>query len=227
MKIDDWCETSIFTSCGEIPSPGSFRRSHIDDGFGEFATAFVRRRRCLAAFDVRGSPRDPGHTHFPVLRLFIRSFVRTRAMHDANFRSDSSPTGGKTGHDQHHYPAATVTDLPAAPDRVVRDLVQVFKLLADETRMRILFYLSRAGELHVRALCDLLDQSQPAVSHHLALMKAAELIELRREGKHNFYRIVPQRFEQALDLLFSTVPTEDRRIRFEDHVLTFSPNDGK
>ena len=125
------------------------------------------------------------------------------------------------------YPAASVADLPAAPDRVVRDLVQVFKLLADETRMRILFYLSRAGELHVRALCDLLDQSQPAVSHHLALMKTAELLELRREGKHNFYRIVPQRFEQALALLFSTVPTEDRRIRFEDHVLTFAPTDAK
>jgi ArsR family transcriptional regulator len=100
-------------------------------------------------------------------------------------------------------------------------------LLADETRMRILFYLSRTGELHVRALCDLLEQSQPAVSHHLALMRAAELIELRREGKHNYYRIVPHRFEQALDLLFSTVPSEDRRIRFDDHVLSYSPAERK
>jgi len=111
--------------------------------------------------------------------------------------------------------------MPAVPENAVRDLVQVFRMLADETRMRILFFLSRAGELHVRALCELLGQSQPAVSHHLALMKHDELIELRREGKHNFYRIVPQRFEQALGLLFDNVPSEDRRIRFEDHVLSY------
>lgn len=123
--------------------------------------------------------------------------------------------------------SGTALSLSEVPDRVVRDLVQVFKLLADETRMRILFHLLRAGELHVRALCDLLDQSQPAVSHHLALMKHDELVELRREGKHNFYRIVPHRFEQALELLFANVAAEDRRIRFEDHVLSYAPADGK
>jgi ArsR family transcriptional regulator len=117
---------------------------------------------------------------------------------------------------------ATV-DLPAPPEKVIRDLVQVFKLLADETRLRILFYLTRTPELHVRALCDLLDQSQPAVSHHLALMKADELIELRREGKHNFYRLVPQRFEQTLDLLFANVPSEERKIRFGEYVLSQAP----
>jgi ArsR family transcriptional regulator len=125
------------------------------------------------------------------------------------------------------YPEPNVADLPEVPERVVHDLTQVFKLLADETRMRILFYLSRAGELHVRALCDLLDQSQPAVSHHLALMRAADLLELRREGKHNYYRIVPQRFEQALDLLFSTMPSDDRRIRFDEHVLSYAPAEQK
>jgi ArsR family transcriptional regulator len=109
--------------------------------------------------------------------------------------------------------------LPEVTDETVRDLAQVFKLLADETRLRILFYLTRTPELHVRALCELLDQSQPAVSHHLALMRSAELIELRREGKHNFYHLVPQRFEQALGLLFANVPSENRRIRFGNFVL--------
>lgn len=122
-----------------------------------------------------------------------------------------------------HYSDVVALDLPAAPEQVVQDLVQVFKLLADETRLRILFYLTRTKELHVRALCDLLEQSQPAVSHHLALMRAAELIELRREGKHNFYRLVPQRFEQSLDLLFANIPHDERRIRFEKYLLSFDP----
>ena len=66
---------------------------------------------------------------------------------------------------------------------------QVFKLLSDETRLRILFYLALSpdGELHVTDLCNRLGQSQPAVSHHLALLRVSGLIESRREGKHNFY----------------------------------------
>ncbi|MBS0211401.1 MAG: metalloregulator ArsR/SmtB family transcription factor [Planctomycetes bacterium] len=77
----------------------------------------------------------------------------------------------------------------------LNDLVGVFKLLSDETRLRILYFLTRRPELHVRALCDLLEQSQPAVSHHLALLRAARLVSLRREGKHNFYSILPDRID--------------------------------
>lgn len=119
---------------------------------------------------------------------------------------------------------AKVADLPEVAENVVHDLAEVFNLLSDKTRLRILFYLTRTPELHVRALCDLLDQSQPAVSHHLALMRSAKLIELRREGKHNFYRLLMGRFAQSFGLLFANVPTEDRSIRFEDYVLSYSPN---
>jgi ArsR family transcriptional regulator len=110
-------------------------------------------------------------------------------------------------------------------DDTVKDLVKVFKLLSDETRMRILLYLMRRKEMHVRALCEILGQSQPAVSHHLALLRVAELIEPRREGKHNFYRILPARFEQLLDTLFAAVPKQDRTIRFEDYVLSYVPGE--
>lgn len=95
----------------------------------------------------------------------------------------------------------------------------MFKLLADETRLRILFYLLQRQELHVRALCDLLGQSQPAVSHHLALLRAADLIELRRAGKHNYYRVRQERFESLLDAMFVSVPQPERWLRFEEYVL--------
>jgi ArsR family transcriptional regulator len=108
-------------------------------------------------------------------------------------------------------------------DTTVRDLARVFKLLADETRLRILLYLARRKELHVRALCDILGQSQPAVSHHLALLRMAELIEPRREGKHNFYRLMPHRFQLLLDTLFAAVPKEQRSVRFQEYVLSYSP----
>jgi len=106
---------------------------------------------------------------------------------------------------------------------LVKDLVKVFKLLSDETRLRILLYLSQRDELHVRALCDLLGQSQPAVSHHLALLRVAGLIESRRDGKHNFHRLLPARIQSVLDTVFASVPEQQRRIRFEDYVLSYDP----
>lgn len=122
-------------------------------------------------------------------------------------------------------PTSMTATLSEVSDNVVKDLAKVFKLLSDETRLRILLYLTRTDELHVRALCESLEQSQPAVSHHLALLRAAKLIECRREGKHNFYRLQPRRFQQVLDLVFASVPRDERRIRFEDYVLSYAPGE--
>ena len=110
---------------------------------------------------------------------------------------------------------------PKFPDSLKKDLVRVFKLLSDETRLRILLYLAREGELHVTALCKRLEQSQPAVSHHLALLRNAEIIEPRRDGKHNFYSIRQQRFVGLLEEFFATVrDPETDAVEFDDFVLS-------
>ena len=111
--------------------------------------------------------------------------------------------------------------MPEVPEAAVKDLVKVFKLLSDETRMRILMFLTRTPELHVRALCDLLGQSQPAVSHHLALLRVAGIIECRRDGKHNFYHLVPKRCQAYLDVVFGVSGEQSRKVRVEDAVLTY------
>jgi len=111
----------------------------------------------------------------------------------------------------------------AVSDNLVNDLVKLFKLLSDETRLRVLYYLTQCRELHVRALCELLNESQPAVSHHLALLRVAGLIERRREGKHNFYGLKTRQFSTLLDMLFATMPEENRRIRLDDYMLTHAP----
>lgn len=128
-----------------------------------------------------------------------------------------------------HLAAPAAPDLESLPDAdasegAVSELGQLFKLLSDETRLWILHYLSRAGELHVRALCDVLGQSQPAVSHHLALLRAAGLIQLRREGKHNFYSVEPGRFDEMLHSFFSFFPANDEgQIVFNGHALSYGP----
>jgi DNA-binding transcriptional ArsR family regulator len=109
---------------------------------------------------------------------------------------------------------------PELSDQLEKDLVQVFKLLSDETRLRILMYLLREDELHVTALCERLQQSQPAVSHHLALLRVAGLIEARRDGKHNFYSIRAKHFHRIMGELFSSINNPDGEgIRFQDFLL--------
>ena len=111
--------------------------------------------------------------------------------------------------------------MPAVSDQAVRDLTQVFKLMSDETRLRILLYLASSGELHVTDLCNRLGQSQPAVSHHLALLRVSGLIESRREGKHNFYSVRAEHFGDLLVDLFSAAGEMPRKIRFQQFLLTY------
>ena len=77
-------------------------------------------------------------------------------------------------------------------DSSIQSMVQMFKLVSDGTRLRILFLLGKEKEINVRTLCELLQQSQPAVSHHLGLLRVAGLIACRRDGKHNYLNHLPR-----------------------------------
>jgi ArsR family transcriptional regulator len=116
-----------------------------------------------------------------------------------------------------------IRNMPKLTEDAINELVQICKLLADDTRMRILFALTQQPEIHVRALCDMLGQSQPAISHHIGLLRSAGLIELRREGKHNYYHALTDRVHQVLDVVFAGVPEPNRRIRFDNYLLSFAP----
>ncbi|GAC1343866.1 MAG: hypothetical protein NVSMB14_07900 [Isosphaeraceae bacterium] len=64
----------------------------------------------------------------------------------------------------------------------------LLKHVSDQTRLQVVLILSE-GERHVGALCAQLSQSQPAVSHHLALLRHGGVISPRRKGKNNFYSL--------------------------------------
>lgn len=76
---------------------------------------------------------------------------------------------------------------PARPSPEIRRVADLLKQVSDPTRLQVLMLLNEK-ERNVSELCaDLGTQSQPAVSHHLALLRHGRLIEPRRSGKHNFY----------------------------------------
>jgi DNA-binding transcriptional ArsR family regulator len=62
----------------------------------------------------------------------------------------------------------------------------LLKQVSDPTRLQVILMLSE-GEKHVGAVCEQLNMSQPAVSHHLALLRHGSIIAPRRQGKNNFY----------------------------------------
>ena len=64
----------------------------------------------------------------------------------------------------------------------------LLKHVSDPTRLQVIMILAE-GERHVGALCEQLSQSQPAVSHHLALLRHGGIIAPRRQGKNNFYSL--------------------------------------
>ncbi len=88
--------------------------------------------------------------------------------------------------------AAKTVKKPASRDKGIRHATQhaaaLFKMVADPTRLGILMILFD-GAKNVTEICAAVCQSQPATSHHLALLRASKLVEADREGKNNFYTL--------------------------------------
>jgi ArsR family transcriptional regulator len=86
---------------------------------------------------------------------------------------------------------------PAAADLI--SLAELFKVLSDPTRLRILAAL----ELEELCVCDLvavLDMTQSAVSHQLAVLRQARLVKTRRDGRIVFYSLDDAHVRAILDV---------------------------
>lgn len=76
--------------------------------------------------------------------------------------------------------------------QVELDPTQFFKSLTDELRLRCLMLIQYEGELCVCEMMAALQDIQPKVSRHLALLRKSGLLVDRRQGQWIFYRINPQ-----------------------------------
>jgi len=75
---------------------------------------------------------------------------------------------------------------------------RIFQALADPSR-RAIFESLTHGEAAVKELTARFDISQPAVSQHLAALKAAGLVDGRREGRFVYYRVKPRGLQPLVD----------------------------
>lgn len=96
-----------------------------------------------------------------------------------------------------------VLNLPSfeIPDDTRQYVLAICKMLADPTRLRIAYYLTNEAELNVTQLCERVAQSQPAVSHHLAMMRSSGIVDHRRAGRQIFYSLRGDAMRQTLSKL--------------------------
>ena len=94
------------------------------------------------------------------------------------------------------------------------DLAEVFKALADPARLRLLSIIATSpdGEACVCHLVEPVGRSQPTVSHHLATLVDAGLLEREKRGRWAWYRIVPGRLA-AVQRSLEVDPVAKRRAR--------------
>ncbi len=78
--------------------------------------------------------------------------------------------------------------------------VEFAKALADETRQKIM-QLVCCEWRSVTEIVEQLQVTQPTVSHHLAILREAGLVQAREEGKQTFYRLNQDRLAQCCGTL--------------------------
>ena len=95
--------------------------------------------------------------------------------------------------------AAAVRAALVSRDEAER-LAQLFRLLGEPSRARILYALVEAGELCVGDLAELVEVAETSVSQALRLLRTAGVVRHRREGRHVFYRLDDAHVRVLLDL---------------------------
>lgn len=99
----------------------------------------------------------------------------------------------------------------------IKDVERLYKGLADESRLKILFLLDDLDEACVRDIQQVLRVPQPTVSRHLGLLKRMGLVDNRRRGKWNYYYVVKKQPDMVKYLMngFINVDSVKRIFRKE------------
>ncbi len=119
-------------------------------------------------------------------------------------------------------------------EKILEKHSEIFKSLADPTRLRLAVMLARAGECCVCHLAAALDEPDYKASRHLGVMRSSGLVKTRREGTWMHYRLsetedpLVTKLAELLRSLAGTDPvyTEDMR-RLEETTCVAIPQNGR
>jgi len=97
--------------------------------------------------------------------------------------------------------------------------VEFAKALADDTRQKIMTACC-CEWVSVNDLTEAIGVSQPTISHHLAILREAGLVEARPEGKQTFYSLNQQRLAVCCGQLMVTFAPEEKATAAVTKALT-------
>jgi ArsR family transcriptional regulator, lead/cadmium/zinc/bismuth-responsive transcriptional repressor len=93
-----------------------------------------------------------------------------------------------------------VTEQTSPPTPAIEELAAMFAVLADPGRVRLLTLLHRTDERCVGDLAAAAGMSESAVSHALRLLRDRSVVQVRRAGRLNFYRLADDHVRSLLEL---------------------------
>ena len=94
--------------------------------------------------------------------------------------------------------------LSIPPETELQDASDLFKVLADQNRMRLIAALLEV-ELCVCDLAELLGMSQSSVSHQLRVLRQSRLVRYRRDGKNAFYSLNDEHIGSIIQMALNHV----------------------
>ena len=109
-------------------------------------------------------------------------------------------------HDHDHKELLDIVRFELPTDELLCDLADLYKIFGDTTRIKIMYSLFEE-EMCVCAIAELLGMTQSAISHQLKILKDANLVANRRDGKTIYYHlsddhvrsIIAQGFEHLVE----------------------------
>lgn len=75
------------------------------------------------------------------------------------------------------------------PEEYIKRASKILRLISEESKLRIMLFLAKEGPRWVTDIAESLNMNQTTVSHHLSLLRNADLVTANREGKNIFYDI--------------------------------------
>lgn len=105
-----------------------------------------------------------------------------------------------------------VDSMPATED--IDGLSDFFKIFSDPTRVRILLALD-SGEMCVCDISEALSMSMSATSHQLRMLRDADLVTCRKEGKNAFYSLCDDHVRTVLEMALEHVREAESGPRYE------------
>ncbi len=131
-------------------------------------------------------------THIEYTKTIIRNGER-KEMSENTVKHEHKQCGGKNIEKMEEIGKT----MPVEEE--IYDVAELFKVLGDQTRVKILFTLIK-DEMCVCDIAELLEMSQSAISHQLRVLKQARLVKYRREGKTVYYSVSDEHVAVILNM---------------------------